>query len=133
MPFAIWTDTMSVGIERIDAQHRQLLDAINDLHEAVGAGKGREVREALFQVLAEYVGTHFSTEEELMRRHQYPDIDSHKRAHEGFTAKVRLFRQEAAEGDVSDEVLTFLKGWLVNHDILIDRKLGAYLNARGER
>ena len=133
MPFALWTDTMRIGIERIDEQHRQLLDTINDLHEAVGAGKGREVRDALFQELGEYVGTHFGTEEELMRRHGYPDLDSHKRAHDGFTAKVRAFRQKAAEGDVSDEVLSFLKDWLVNHDILIDRKLGAYLIERGVR
>ena len=133
MPFANWTDSMSVGIEKIDAQHRKLLDVINDLHDAAQVGKGAEVRDALFQELAEYVGTHFGTEEELMREHLYPDLDSHKRAHDGFTAKVLGFRQKSGGGDISDDVLVFLKDWIVNHDILIDRKLGVYLNERGVR
>lgn len=133
MPFALWTDTMSVGIECIDAQHRKLLEVINDLHDAVQAGRGAEVRDALFQELGEYVGSHFDTEEELMRDHSYPDLDGHKRAHDGFTAKVLVFRAQAARGDVGDQVLVFLKEWIITHDILIDRKLGVYLNERGVR
>ena len=130
-----WNEEMSVGVERIDSQHKKLLEVINDLHEALGSGGGALVTDALFQELSEYISEHFSNEECLMREHLYPELESHRRAHEGFTARVVELKDKAAagSGNVSGEALSFLWEWLIQHDVLIDKKLGSFLNERGVR
>jgi hemerythrin len=135
MMFAVWTDELSVGVGIIDEQHRKLLGVINDLHEAVGLGKGQEVLDALFEELSNYITTNFSTEEEFMERYQFPDAEGHRRAHDGFTARVKEFGAKARAGGnaVGDEALVYLKDWIISHDVRIDKKLGVFLNERGVR
>ena len=130
-----WNDEMSVGVEIIDSQHKKLLEVINDLHEALGLGRGGDVTDALFQELSEYITEHFGNEEQLMREHLYPELENHRRAHEGFTARVVKLKDEAKAqpGKVSQEALSFLWEWLIQHDVLIDKKLGSFLNERGVR
>lgn len=133
MRFAEWTDSLSVGVEKIDAQHKKLLEVINDLHDAVKAGKGGDVLGALFEELSTYVSTNFSTEEAFMERFSYPKAEGHKRAHDGFASKVLDLRTKSPNDAtaVGDEALAYLKDWIINHDVLIDRELGEFLNKRG--
>jgi len=133
MVFATWTEDLSVGVREIDEQHRILLTVINDLHEAVLSGKGREVSEALFDELANYVTANFGTEEKLMEAHGYPQYESHRRAHDGFTGKVRELRARCFDDAAcaSVEALEYLKAWIINHDVRIDKELGLFLNGLG--
>ncbi len=133
MALVNWNASMNVGVERIDRQHRKLVEVINDLHEAIGAGRGEKVHNALFTELADYFTHHFGTEEELMRQHAYPEGEEHRSLHEGFVLKVRELRGRASSGEpaVSEEALRYLTDWLVRHDITVDKKLGAFLNGRG--
>jgi hemerythrin-like metal-binding protein len=34
------------------------------------------------EILSDYVGTHFKTEEDLMKSISYPDFDTHKQEHD---------------------------------------------------
>ena len=128
-----WNPGMSVGVERIDLQHQKLVEVINDLNEAIGAGKGEAVQEALFLEVVDYFTQNFDTEEELMSAHSYPEFEVHRNLHEGFSRRVRELRSRASAGaqGISEEALHFLMDWLVRHDIAVDKKLGAYLNERG--
>lgn len=40
MAYLNWTDELSVGIARIDQQHQKIVGFLNDLYEAMQAGKG---------------------------------------------------------------------------------------------
>ncbi|HPQ80470.1 MAG TPA: bacteriohemerythrin [bacterium] len=133
MAFATWTEDLSVGVVEIDDQHRRLLMVINDLHEAVMSGKGRAVSEALFEELANYITDNFGTEEKLMEANGYPQYESHRRAHGGFTERVRGLRAKCFDDPAcaSADALGYLKDWIINHDVLIDKDLGVFLNARG--
>jgi hemerythrin len=135
-----WEEGMSVGHPQIDGQHKKLIEVINDLSEAVRAGKGAKVYEALFAELADYFTQHFSTEEDLMLSSGFPGYEDHRRLHVGFTSKVKELHAKAFGGDkgVSEEMLKYLINWLIQHDINVDKELGAYLaeqasppNARG--
>ena len=35
MPLIDWTEKMSVGVEEIDNQHKELVDIINHLHDSL--------------------------------------------------------------------------------------------------
>ncbi|MGB9912684.1 MAG: hemerythrin, partial [Candidatus Kapaibacteriota bacterium] len=43
MAFIEWNDNYSVGVSIIDNQHKQLIRIINELHEGMGTGKGKDV------------------------------------------------------------------------------------------
>lgn len=131
----VWDISFETGVEIVDRQHKRLFEIINDLDEAVEAGKGEEIYTALFEELANYVMEHFGTEEKLMDEHEYPGMNEHLEKHNEFTEKVKKFHKEARSGadTVSDEVLQYLANWLTEHIKAIDIKMGDYLISKGER
>jgi hemerythrin len=132
MPFAEWSDEFSIGIEEINQEHRRLLDLLNELHDAVDAGSAREVLGKVLDELMRYVVYHFSHEEELFQRTNYPGAERHIRQHRDLTAtakKVYDDFQTSASETLPRQVLDFLKNWLVEHIMGSDRAFGVYFNA----
>lgn len=78
MAFFNWDDLGSVNIERIDNQHKKLVSYLNELFEAMRAGKGNEVLEKILNALLSYTNTHFASEEKLTQTHGYPGYLFHK-------------------------------------------------------
>ena len=71
--------------------------------------------------------------EELMKKIGYPEIEAQKRAHSAFVEKlVNIdFRELEAMDDNQEEYLMdligFLLGWLSNHILASDKKIGKYV------
>ena len=117
MALITWGPSLEIGIGIIDSQHRRLVDLINELHEAIEKGRGNAVVGETLKGLADYAQTHFRTEEELLKKHGYDDLDLHCREHHIFTDQVQIYqvRFEAGSLKISDSVLGYLRGWLVTH------------------
>lgn len=49
-----WSDSLSVNIAEIDAQHKRLVAMINDLNEAMKQGRGRDVIVRIVDGLVSY-------------------------------------------------------------------------------
>ncbi len=64
-----WKDDYSVKVGKWDNHHKKIIDAINELHEAMSASKGKEALEGILNGLASYANSHFASEEEEMVRH----------------------------------------------------------------
>lgn len=135
MPLITWENSYSVGVEKIDTQHKKLIDLINQLHDALTVGKGREVLAGVLNGVADYTKMHFSTEEDLMRTHQYTGFAEHKKIHDDLIKQVGDLQAKAKSGGMflSTDVMKFLQSWLAHHISNIDKKLGAYLNEKGVR
>lgn len=73
MAFFEWKNEYSVGIAKIDGQHKALVGFLNELFEAMRAGKGKDALDAVMKNLVEYTKTHFATEENFMKQYKYPD------------------------------------------------------------
>jgi hemerythrin-like metal-binding protein len=58
----------------MDNQHRQLVDLLNQLENAMAKGKGKELVGKILSELIRYTQTHFSSEELLMLKHGFPDL-----------------------------------------------------------
>ncbi len=132
MPFAEWGDNCDLGIEAFDRDHKRLLALLNKLHHAVEAGHSQEVLARVLAALNIYVNFHFTEEEELFLRTNYPDYEPHRREHRKLTAAVEEIRQDfekSASDALSQRVLEFLRGWLYDHHIRFDRAFAAYLEA----
>ena len=130
-----WDATYSVNVAILDTQHRTLVSMINQLHQAMGEGVGKDKLGQILSDLINYTRDHFATEERLMQMHAYPDFLAHKSEHERLTEKVmdlqRRFRSN--EAGLSIEVMEFLRDWLVKHIMGCDKKYSPFLNAKGVR
>jgi hemerythrin len=129
-----WSDSMSLGIESIDNQHRWLVGAVNTLHDELSGSEPprREVVGKILEGLVDYSVNHFILEEELFQRFGYPETIAHKAEHDGFSAKAMelLFRFE--DGDtVSLETLEFVKDWLMHHILKVDKAYAPFLRSKG--
>ena len=116
-----WKSSYSVGIQKLDDQHKVLIRIINDLDDAQRSG-GEIVK--IFDELHHYVKEHFSYEEQLMEQAGYQDIEEHKKGHRGFEqwlASVELTFNSGGGSAfyVAETVSEFLRNWLVQH-ILVD-------------
>lgn len=115
MSFWTWDESLSVGVDIIDGQHRRIVDYINDLH-AAHKGQNRDKVSQVLMGLVDYTITHFSFEEELMSKAGYPLSDSHKKVHASFIAHLNTYIEQHEKGrDVTRKLLSELQLWLTNH------------------
>jgi hemerythrin len=132
----LWDDTFLVNFAVIDNQHKDLVGMINELIR--GSGKGMAMADVAFvktlKRAVEYARIHFTTEEKYMRQVNYPDFANHKQEHEAFVVEVAK-QLKAFEEDRNDPavLIDFLKGWLLNHIAVSDKKYVPYLeNCRAD-
>lgn len=130
-----WSDTFSVKIGIINMQHKNLVNIVNDLHQAMVAGHGKEQLGKILTNLVKYTQAHFKTEESIMESHQYPEYGHHKSEHDRLTKTVLEFQEKFQRNEVglTIDVMDFLKDWLCKHILESDKRYGPFLNAKGVR
>lgn len=128
-----WNNSYSVGIQEIDNQHKILIGLINDLHDGMKQGKGKEVLGGILKELVRYTVFHFGFEENLLEKNVYPELSTHKKAHVGLIDQVNKLNIDFESGNkvLTMEVMAFLKDWLGNHIMGTDKKYTAHLNSKG--
>jgi hemerythrin len=128
-----WRDSLAIGVETIDNQHKELLLRFDKLLNACQAGKGVEELKKLQTFLEEYVHTHFNDEEALQRHHRYPDYEAHHKEHLYFIDQINKLKSETLEEGISThhviETNNLLLKWLLNHISKVDTKLGAFIKS----
>lgn len=127
MAFVEWKPEYSVGVVEIDAQHRRLLDIINQLHEAMKLGGKPSMLAQVMNELVGYTRYHFAYEESLMESAGFPQLEEHRRKHRAMVGQVEAFRDHATSGkaSVSLNLMSFLKDWLTKHIMHTDRLYAA--------
>lgn len=136
MAFLNWTGDFSVGVAAFDREHMGLIAIINELHENMQAGQGKDVVGTVIKKLIDYTGRHFEHEEIELRRHGYPLLREHHAQHEALKAKVGEFHNRLTigfSGLIAIEMLRFLKTWLQQHIQQEDKQYGRFLNGKGIR
>ena len=133
--FIEWSNELSVGIEEIDAQHKVLVDLLNQIHEAIQQRHGAEVTARILEKLGEYTRTHFAVEESLMRIMHYPDYERHKAEHDKLIEQLNVFHAKLVAGktSISFELAHFLKVWLTKHIMETDKYYTPYFLEQGIR
>lgn len=128
-----WSEDFSVRVALMDDEHKVLFDLINQLNAAMMDGKSSDKVGEVMDALIDYTRFHFSHEEELLKKCNYPRFSEQERAHRAFVAKVEEFKVALAQGDVlvSVKVIEFLKDWLIKHIVNLDTKYSGYLIESG--
>lgn len=135
MPFLIWDDSYKVNVAEIDMQHKRLFNMVNDMHKAMKTGVVDDtVMKTILEQLIDYCDIHFATEERYMSLYNYTNLTSHKSAHEQLTQKTHELYMRLKSGEkglLSFDLMDFLKAWLQNHILIVDKSLGLFLNSKG--
>jgi len=133
----VWNDSFATGVAEIDEQHMILVHTVNEAAVLAARDDSPDAIERITRDLLSYALYHFETEERLMEEYGYAegasaDAHGHLEAHRAFSARVVATRERLKSGEpvAMDDVIQFLKGWLVNHILTVDKKLGAFIVAR---
>lgn len=126
-----WRDSLAIGIEVIDNQHKELLLRFDRLLKACEEGRGSVELKKLLSFLEEYVLTHFRDEEAFQRLHRFPGYHEHCAQHAYFEAKIKDLRAETNLAGFSVhhvlETNNLLLKWLLNHISKVDKELGNFI------
>ncbi|VGO21009.1 bacteriohemerythrin [Pontiella sulfatireligans] len=130
-----WTDDLSVGVELIDDQHKELIQRLNNLTKAVEQQHGPNEIPDTLSFLIDYTDFHFSMEERNMKAHGYPAFEAHKAKHEEFKTILAYmeseFRDDGPTAVLAESIETLLVNWLLKHIRGVDVKFGAFLKENG--
>ena len=128
-----WQNSYSVGMKLIDEQHMELIKLTNRLFANCMEGK-EKTRATFLKTIHEavdYVGYHFSTEEKVMERVNYPELSYHKQQHADFVREVLSKVEEFNAGKPRAPLnfVYFLRDWILHHVAVNDKKMGEYVLA----
>ena len=129
MALIVWNARFETGFTIFDDHHKHLVVLLNKV-AALCAGRNQtsEISEVLGELVS-YTQYHFAAEEEWMRDHKYPDFDKHHGEHVALLQSVASYMQRLDRENtvgITDELLSFLKQWLLSHILANDIKLGAF-------
>ena len=128
-----WIEKYHVGIAFADVQHKQFVDIINRLHDALLDGKGKLVIGKTLDELIRYTNAHFAAEEKVLQSCGCPDFLAHHSEHECFAYAVLKFYQELMSNDMdmTGHSMDFLKDWQREEILAVDMKFARFLKGKG--
>lgn len=124
---------MSVRIGTLDVQHQEMVELLNEMHDAVLAGADRQIMRGLLQRLKQHCTEHFETEERLFEQYEYPGRVAHKGKHDEMCEQVQSVTREFEAGQpvLTETLVKFLQTWLDHHIKGSDRLYASFLNRKG--
>lgn len=132
MKYIKWKKSYESGNENIDNQHKQFFLIFNKLYEIK---KENNFNNKLFQVISDlidYTIYHFSFEEELMKKINFPEYNEHKKKHTIFQNRILEIREKFFNNEIkfTDEMVTELYKWLSRHILKEDKKIIYFINKK---
>ena len=129
------TKDMEVGVSKIDAQHRELINRINAVtHGGVNYFSKEETQKTL-DFLGDYIAKHFADEEALQKQNNYPKYEWHKEQHKLYVSEFLKLEDEFKANGTSAKFTLDLNNsiirWIVQHIKTADVELGKFLNGKG--
>jgi hemerythrin-like metal-binding protein len=119
------------GIQKIDDQHKQLVECLDELDLWIGKGHGFAATLDAFGKLTQYVEAHFRDEEDLLRERGYPKIEEHIAEHHLISAELAKLYQHLLEGgDVTEELLHLARDWVIIHIGVEDMEYADFFGTR---
>ena len=119
-----WKTEYEIGISEIDSQHKRLVEILNTL---VGTKDESKIKNILCDLI-EYTIYHFTCEEDLMWRMNFPldneqEHGDHIAEHDKFRLELRRFLKAKPSDILIRALHNFLSKWLVDHILDRDARL----------
>ena len=128
------TKDLEVGVLEIDTQHMELINRLNALLAMGHGADSREETQKTLDLLEQYIVKHFSDEEAIQRKNNYPEYEAHKKMHELYIAEFKKLEKEFAESGHSTKFTMDLNNslinWIIKHIKSADVELGKFLKSK---
>lgn len=133
MPLIKWDDNLSVGVQEIDVQHTEMIEILNELHDAMVRGQAHDQTTSLLHRLVSHTHEHFAAEEAMMAATGYPQLDEHREQHRELIRKIAIYvgRFERCETTLNYLLVDFLRDWLRIHILKDDKAYGLSIKDHG--
>ena len=126
---------LEVGVLEIDEQHMELINRLNALLSMGDGAVSKEETQKTLDLLGEYIVKHFSDEEALQKKNNYPEYEEHKKMHQLYIDEFQKLKKEfAASGHslkFTMDLNNSLISWIVKHIKSADVALGKFLKTKG--
>lgn len=126
----MWKESLRIGIDSIDEQHKALFDKIEELRKELHDDNEHRKQNCIDAIsfLKDYTVRHFADEEAYQQSIEYEFYPVHKKLHEAFVKTLNEHEKKLKASDYSDtDVSTFvgmLMTWLLYHVADCDQKIG---------
>lgn len=121
-----WDDSLLIGIEELDHEHKVLIEDINRLHDELGRHEEKSEIEKCLGDIYVRMQAHFALEEHVMKEHGYKFFDEHKLQHEEFLDRYNDYMMQFMNDtgvSSSHPIEDILARWVINHIITSDKKM----------
>ena len=122
------------GFPSIDTQHKQLVELLNRIEECRKQAVSFEVILPMLDGFCQRVIEHFRYEEKLFTQQGFQEAERHKNEHNDLEQLFLAFMEEYKadpEGIMSPAFINTVRRWLMNHMTGEDKRMGAFLAAKG--
>lgn len=135
--FFEWTQSISVGDEIIDNQHKRLLAQINKILDAMVSGANSAQAKEAINFFDQYIKEHFSYEEDYMKNINFPGIEEHKKKHYDFIKNYNKFKEEFNQNISIDKLImemeSYVGDWWIEHIGKEDKKYQLFLESKNKK
>jgi len=128
-----WSDLLSVGINKMDDEHKELFNRINHLLSALlDRSSGYSITDTV-KFINEYIDYHFRDEEKMLESYKYPKLKEHKKLHTTYEKEFKLIEERLRAGEFDATLLIEIQdnivNWLLDHIAKADKQYGIYINS----
>ncbi len=118
-----WGANWLTGHPIIDADHKVLVQYVNELNLAMMEGRGRNLVLQVLRNLVQYTRDHFAREEEIWRKGGLSTLPQHLKTHSDLVGKVEQFEKQLQAGTatLTTDLMSFLRDWLISHVFKVDK------------
>jgi hemerythrin len=130
-----WDEGLGTGVGAMDTEHRLQVSLVNTLEEILRRDQDLAAADRTLDQLVDFSNVHFHSEELMMRLYSYPQYELHAQAHAKLLDQLRSIRERYDRGARGEalEIVTELRGWLVNHIRSMDQAFAVWLARSGMR
>ena len=130
MTLRTWKPEYSVAIESLDSEHREMIELINAVYDAIEDKKNPQSIEHFLGEVHATISAHFALEERVMRNANYDEFEAHKEDHEELLDEIRDLMDSFF--DAPEQGLQLLQenlsGWFAGHFSTFDARLHGKLD-----
>jgi len=122
-----WSKKMSIGNEMIDAEHKKLLDLVNEVENVIKKKDSTLFMQAL-DMLEKSTRSHFEHEEKIAHAIDFP-FEEHDMEHQYILGEFQALKDRLADNQgrwsesVAEHYYIFLSTWAIDHVMEDDMKM----------
>ena len=106
------TETFVLECEELDKDHKRLVEMVNEITDDIDKGATGNCGAKVLKFV-NFAKEHFSREEKLLKKKDYPEIAKHHKHHQTLIAKMEHIQEFAASAETNELACVSLKKELV--------------------